>query len=96
MPILYWIFTASFLAGLVRIVLSVLGAVFFTYVGHEFVTGQLVDMANGSAGGNASWGAKLSAIFTRAGIMEAFDVILAGISARILLSAFSGIRLGRT
>lgn len=92
MPILMWLFTASFIAGLVRLVLSVLGAVFFTYIGHEFVTAELLELANGGLNG---WGPKTVALFTRAGILHAFDIIIAGVSARLMLAAFSGIRLGR-
>lgn len=92
MPILMWIFTASFIAGLVRLVLGILGAVFFSYVGHEFITSEVIELANGGLNG---WGQKTAALFTRAGILHAFDIIIAGISARLTLAAFSGIRLGR-
>jgi tetrahydromethanopterin S-methyltransferase subunit D len=82
MPILARLLTVAFLAGLIRTVLSIIGAYFVYYAGQQF----LIDgIRNTLIGGVHGFATSIEAIFYLSGIYDAFAIVLSALTFRLTM-----------
>ena len=90
MPLLMMILSASFIAGVVRVVLATIGASLVYFVGMDYVVREVETWL---LGGYSGFTGDAGAILWLAGFYHGTQIVLAALTYRITLLAFRSMML---